>query len=278
MPPTDAAAPPSCRGRYPFSLATTSFILPDDYAPNVRMLAPRFDEIELLFFEAADPAFPPPALIDGLVAVRAESGVAYNVHLPVDLPLCDASATDRRVAAARMAEVIRRSVPLAPTTLTLHLPLTVDGRDRGERRRWLARADDCVRRLTGVHLPGRRLSVETLDYPLEWVEEIVARHDLRVCLDLGHLLLAGADPAAVFDRWAPRCAIVHLHAVAGGRDHRPLDRLSPAAAAAATHILSLFRGTVSLEVFSLEALRRSLERLPSLVPGTAAIEQARAFC
>ena len=43
----------SYKGRFPFTLATTSFIYPDDYVPNVRRLGPYLDEIELLCYESA---------------------------------------------------------------------------------------------------------------------------------------------------------------------------------------------------------------------------------
>ena len=38
----------SYKGFYPFKLATTSFIYPDDYMPNVKMLGSFFDEIVFL--------------------------------------------------------------------------------------------------------------------------------------------------------------------------------------------------------------------------------------
>lgn len=275
----DAAHPalPDCRGRYPFRIATTSFILPADYLPNVRMLAPHFDEIELLFFEAGDPDFPSRSLIEALAAVGEATGVTYNVHLPVDLPICDAEAALRRRAVERLVGVIRRTQPLAATTHTLHWAYTETARDAGSRRRWHGRVAECAARLAGEALPGSRLSIETLDYPLEWVADLIEDHDLRVCLDVGHLTLCGIDLCEAFRRWERRCAIVHLHAAVDGRDHRPLDRLTPASAAAVASLLARFRGTVSLEVFSLEALQRSLDRLPALVQNRGAVVQTGAF-
>ena len=38
--------------RYPFRLSVPSFLYPDTWAANARMLAPHVDEIELLFFES----------------------------------------------------------------------------------------------------------------------------------------------------------------------------------------------------------------------------------
>jgi len=45
--------PKSYKGAYPFRLGATSYIYPDHIIPNVKMLAPYLDEIELLLFESA---------------------------------------------------------------------------------------------------------------------------------------------------------------------------------------------------------------------------------
>ena len=38
--------------KYPFRLGTTSFIYPDKYVANIRLLGPYLDEIEVLLFES----------------------------------------------------------------------------------------------------------------------------------------------------------------------------------------------------------------------------------
>ncbi len=248
--------PASCRGRYPFRLGTTSFIIPDDYLPNVRRLAPWFDEIELLFFEAGPDD---PGLVSALAQVRQELGVGYNVHLPVDLSLCDESPVVRRQAAARMARIIRSFAPLEASTATLHLGLPQGQRGLTALRCWQDHAREAMGRILEFsRLDGRKISIETLDYPLAWLEAVIEDLDLGVCLDFGHLALAGVDWTSSYRRWAPRCDILHLHAAAGGRDHQPLDCLSPEDGEVVREILSVFTGTVSLEVFSLPALQRSV--------------------
>jgi sugar phosphate isomerase/epimerase len=250
--------PANCRGRFPFRLATTSFIVPADYLPNVRALAPWFDEIELLFFEAAED-FPAPALVSALAAARSELGIGYNVHLPVDLPLCHENREVRRQAALRMGRIIKALSPLEAATATVHLNLMDHQRSPSARKRWQAHAAEAAARiLEASGVEGRRLSLESLDYPLEWLADPIEALDLGVCLDFGHLALAGVDRTAAYRRWAPRCDILHLHAVHGGRDHHPLDCLAPEDAAGVRDILAEFAGTVSLEVFSLPALRRSV--------------------
>jgi sugar phosphate isomerase/epimerase len=258
MIPVALNLPYNLRGRFPFRLATTSFIVPADWLSNVAGLASWFDEIELLFFESGED-FPGPALIDALEAVRSERGIGYNVHLPVDLPICDGNAAVRRQAAARMARIIKRCEPLAASTATLHLPVGDAARTDAGRSRWQHRVHETVADiLASADIDGAYLSVENLDYPLEWLAETIDALDLGVCLDFGHLALAGFDPTAAYRRWASRCRILHLHAAENGRDHQPLDRLYPAAGTAIKEILAEFTGTVSLEIFSLAALQRSI--------------------
>lgn len=48
----------SHKGTFPFRLGTTSFIYPDNYETNVRLLAPYLDEIELLFLEGDPESLP----------------------------------------------------------------------------------------------------------------------------------------------------------------------------------------------------------------------------
>jgi adenosylcobalamin phosphodiesterase len=40
-------------------------------------------------------------------------------------------------------------------------------------------------------IKSRIISIETLNYPLKWVEDILIDFNLSVCMDLGHLILYG---------------------------------------------------------------------------------------
>jgi hypothetical protein len=73
--------PKSYKGFYPFKLATTSFIYPDDYIPNVKMLGPFVDEIELLLFESnAIESFFSASIIDKLQRLATDLNLSYNSH------------------------------------------------------------------------------------------------------------------------------------------------------------------------------------------------------
>ncbi|MBT8357208.1 MAG: sugar phosphate isomerase/epimerase, partial [Desulfobacterales bacterium] len=77
--------PKSYKGAYPFKLGTTSFIYQDDYIPNVKMLGPYIDEIELLLFESKPSSLPNKKEIDELSLLSKEFDLSYNIHLPIDI-------------------------------------------------------------------------------------------------------------------------------------------------------------------------------------------------
>ncbi|MEW6328335.1 MAG: cobamide remodeling phosphodiesterase CbiR [Thermodesulfobacteriota bacterium] len=108
------------------------------------------------------------------------------------------------------------------------------------------------------------ISVETLNYPLTWVEGIINDLGLSVCLDLGHLLLHGEDLSYYLNKYLEKTPIIHLHGVYQGRDHLGLDILDEDALLDWMHLLKGYTGTVSIEVFSFQHLQSSLEVLERL--------------
>jgi sugar phosphate isomerase/epimerase len=249
----------SFKRRFPFSLATTSFIYADDYAPNVRLLGPFVDEIELLLFESG--SVPSRETVRDLAGLSREHAVGYNVHLPSDASIGHGDPRRRECAVASLLRVFERVSPLSPSTLTLHIPWEGPSRPPEGFHPWKDRVRQSLADLIPAVDHPARISVETLDYPLEWIEDIIMDLGLAVCMDVGHLLLQGHDTQGFFNRFKPRVSIIHLHGVDDGRDHLPLDRLPQPAADSVLRVLSEFKGIVSLEVFAFDALEISLKWL-----------------
>lgn len=256
-----ARLPRTLKGALPFRLATTSFIYPDRMLANVRRLSPFFDEIELLFLESTSRSLPGAGEIAALGELACEHGLTYNVHLPIDVRPTSEDAAERSRAWRRITRVMTLTADLHPTTFTLHLPCENRPQEMQARKGWDARLQEELSALLRRAASPQEISVETLMFPFEWVLPVVERLDLRICLDVGHLLLNQRDPVAFFNRHAARIAIVHLHGVENGRDHLALDRLPNSLFKHLWRALSGFRGTVSLEVFSLENLIASLQLL-----------------
>lgn len=254
------------KGRYPFRLATTSFIYPAGWAENVARLASGLDEVELLFFESQSPgSLPDGDEIDRLAGLAAEHDLTYTVHLPVDVNLGSIEKTNRQTAAATLARIYRRTAPLPVTSYTLHLAYPPEAaREEGAVRRWQDGTRAGLGALLDTGVEPARLSIENLDYPFEWSAPLVESLNLRVCLDIGHLIIYGKGPSttaavsSALDRYLPRTTVIHLHGVADGKDHRPLDELDTDLLEMILERLRHFRASLSLEVFGLEALQRSL--------------------
>lgn len=261
----------SYKNRFPFTLAAPSFIYPDHVIPNVRMLAPFIDEIELLLFESSpDESLPSRADIKELCGLSQSTGISYHVHLPIDLSITDTDTRRRKQAISRFAGAAGRTGPLEPSTWTLHLPYTGSDSSDASVGRWQELASESVNRLlekTGI--PSRSISVETLDYPPYWLRPVAEDLDLSVCLDIGHLMEHGYPITEAFESLADRISILHLYGgVKEGRGHVGLKSLPSLQAPWVSKILAGFKGTVSLEVFSRKDLEESLEALVGLVnPG-----------
>src|SRR5262245_49357684 len=105
-------------------LGTTSFIYPGSWLHNVERLAPRFDDLELLFFEADGPgAFPDPRELDGLRRCKHEHGLSYSLHTPLSASLASESSQRRSAGVDAVKRAIDVARPLAPEHYVLHVYL-----------------------------------------------------------------------------------------------------------------------------------------------------------
>lgn len=254
--------PRSYKDVYPFSIGTTSFIYPDHYLPNVKLLGPFLDEVELLLFQSTDmEALLAPSVTEELRLIARETGLSYNIHLPMDISIGDPEARRRKRATEIMIQIIQRAAPLCPTTHTLHLPYTEHSFSADKVRRWRERIYHSLDKILASGIRGDSLSIETLNYPLDLVAEVVADMNLTICMDLGHLLLNGVDIEREFRKYIDNIAIIHLHGIEDGRDHLSIDRLPNQFLVPVLRILNQFNRSLSLEVFCFHDLSTSLALL-----------------
>lgn len=257
-----AHLPKSYKGFYPFKLATTSFIYPDDYIPNVKMLGPFVDEIELLLFESNDiESLFSLSVVDKLQRLATDLNLTYNIHLPTDIAISAPDVRQQQAAVETFTGIIQRLMPLAPSAFCLHVPYNENDNQTTTVNTWRDSVRSNMERLLGNGIDARAISIETLDYPLELIEDIIADLNISVCMDVGHLILRGSDIVNVFNRFASRISVIHLHGVEGNHDHLALDRLPEQYINSITDILKRFTGIVSLEVFSYTHLKPSLQVL-----------------
>ena len=255
------ALPKSYKGVYPFKLGTTSFIYPDHIIPNVEMLGKYLDEIELLLFESASDSLPSKQEITTLVSLAKELDLTYNIHLPTDIFLGDNNPSIRSYAVDIIKRIIDLTAPLAASTHTLHLIYDETSNGKTSVKKWQEFIYKSMEQLISSGINGEAISIETLMYPFEWVENIITAFNFSICMDIGHLILQHADLETFFSRYSDIISIIHLHGVRNLRDHLPLDKLSEKEIGPVFNILKKFAGVVSLEVFSYKDLTTSLQFL-----------------
>jgi sugar phosphate isomerase/epimerase len=250
--------PRSYRGIYPFKLATTSYIYPDHVLPNVKLLAPYFDEIELVVFESeAEEDLTGDEAIRSLIEISSRQGLGFNVHLPMDVFLGERREEVRSKGVQVIRKIVEKTRCLNPSVYVLHL----DPKGKTDLGEWKATLHRSLTELSGWDIDPGRISVETLGYPFEWVEDIVRRFGFSICLDIGHILTHGFDLPHYLERYLPATSAIHLHGLRDGTDHLGIDHLPEDVLALILSRLRQYKGVVSIEVFSIEDLKRSVKIL-----------------
>jgi sugar phosphate isomerase/epimerase len=249
--------PTSLKNKFPFRLGTTSFIHPADYSDNVRLLAPLVDEIELLFLESEH--LPSGAQINELKILADTLDVAYNIHLPMDISLADPVSGIRQRSREAVLRTLERVVPLNASTHTLHVTFEMPDKLPVSVETWQTLAmENLDRLLAEAAAAAGDLTVETLDFPPQWLAPIVSELHLPVCVDVGHIVRFGFDLPSTLDLFAGKIGMFHLHGVTGDQDHRALDHLAEEARNLVASLLKNYHGSVSLEVFSLNDFTDSI--------------------
>jgi sugar phosphate isomerase/epimerase len=249
----------SYKNLYPFKIGTTSFIYPDLYLPNVKMLGPFVDEIELLLFESAPVAsLLSKAVIRELKRLAQDLRVSYNIHLPTDISICDAVPIRQDQAVDTLVSIIERVALLSPSSYTLHVPYPSDANGANDLREWQHVVYRNLEKIVFAGVPAGKIAIETLDYPIGMIAQIIDKLNLSICLDVGHLMLQGYDIKQFFGNYGDKVSIIHLHGVKNCRDHLSLDNQSKEFMKSILDILEDFTKNVSVEVFSYKDLRKSL--------------------
>lgn len=259
------------KGIFPFRLGATSFVFPDDVLPNVEALAEHVDDIEILSFESADVS-PLPArdTLANLCDLARRHELSYTVHLPLDADIGSLEAGQRADSTAKILTVMRHMEILRPIAFILHCPIAGNTARHWQQhasawRSALARSLDA---LAAAGVDTSQLCVETLDYPIDWIADLVTEHGLSICLDIGHLLLHDLPVEPIVRRYGQRIRVVHMHGIEDGKDHCAVSDVDACTRemifSAPTHDGVPAR-VVTIEVFNRTALVESLGCLSRLL-------------
>lgn len=254
---------PCLKGRLPFRLSTTSYILPAPILPNIRFLAPYVDEVELVLFQSGEEQnLPSKKEIREMAGLAMDLDLTYNVHLPTDVFLADPDPKVRAGSVETLLRFYERTFSLAPTIYVLHLETrTAKGERITDGIAWADRTGACLEELWRGGMEPEMLAVENLDYAPSWLMETFSGAGMWCCVDVGHLVRYGINVEEELDRCMDRCGMVHLHGAEEKVDHQALDLLPEPLWENLGARLEGFKGGLSIEVFSLENLARSLQRI-----------------
>lgn len=207
-------------------VGTTSYIKADDILPNVRYLGPLVDDIELVLFESEELSnLPDRETIATLGSLGCEHGLTYTIHFPLDIFPGSRDETVRTRAVSMLERIVSLTEDLGPFGYVLHLtPDHYGVSPSDDLDGWLSSLDRSLDEfLSASGVDPSLICAETLSYPFALVEPLVARYDLSVTLDIGHIWLMGYDADETANRLLGRTRICHLHGVADGKDHLGLD-------------------------------------------------------
>ena len=251
------------KGRLPWRIGATSFVIPAGIAENVQYLADRVDDIQLLFFESSCRARLPQKIdVPLLAALARDHHLSYTVHLPTDLMPGHCSRAVRQQAVDEIVRLMAELAPLHPRCFDLHLP-----RQRElDIAPWLENINDFLLALKkDIGPQGTMVAIENIDYPFRLVRSLVLHHGFDLCPDIGHALYFDDDPDSFLHDIHPGSHI-HYHGIRGGRDHQalgPEQRDRTAQLGAVLHA-GVCRGVVTLEVYNSGDLQASLQHIAEI--------------
>lgn len=216
----------SLKGRFPFRLGTTSYIIPAPILPNIRYLADKVDDIELVLFESHEISnIPDFETVKMLRDIADENNLTYTVHLPLDACLGCSDETLRQTSVIKCLRIIERMEFVKPFAYVVHF----HGDQRGSPpslnlNRWINQHKRSMEELLKYVLLDR-MAVETLDYPYEIIEPILSEYALGTCLDIGHILRCGYPLERYIELYLTRSRVIHLHGVLEQKDHLDISHL-----------------------------------------------------
>ncbi len=248
----------------PFRIGTTSYIIPDEIIPNVRFLADKVRDVELVLFDVPDFSnLPSQDQIMELKKIASASDLTYTVHLPLDLRFsADEKAAD--ISINKAAQVIHLMQDLDPWAFILHLDAHSIPLDMNKpfKKIWIDQSIASLKKLAdqvGWSVP---LAVENLEnYPPEWNDQVLQEIPYSHCIDIGHLWLQKLDPLPYLETHLENTRVIHLHGI-GTRDHQSLKYMKrQEISLILKKLIEKYQGVVTLEIFSQPDLESSLKIL-----------------
>lgn len=259
---------PKVKNQFPFSLGTTSYIIPADIIPNVRALAPYIDDIELVFFQSPDHSnIPSPEDVKTLSELAKAHQITYTVHLPIDRKAAASDRLERELFCDGIKRIVNLCNALNPAAWILHLEGISADYPPKEVSEWKKRCIETMENIKMVFPYPELIVIENLAYPWDWHYEIVTRYNTSLCCDVGHLWINFQNQwQAHLKQMLPRTRVIHLHGTTNDKDHVSLSDGNPQLIRSFFDIIRnySYSGIITLEVFNENDFIYSIEVIQRL--------------
>ena len=219
----------SCKKQFPFRVGTTSYIIPDEIIPNIEYLKDKVDDVELVLFESDEMSnLPSDDDIAKLQDIGEGYDLTYSIHLPLDVYLGSADTAIRERSVEKCRRVIELTQVLNPSAYVMHAEagpgININGFSDREKKGFAHNFHASLERLfSGISVQSSEFCVETLNYPLEILDDVISSFGLSVTLDVGHLELYGFAVQEHLDRYLQDTRVLHMHGIRDGKDHKGLQ-------------------------------------------------------
>ncbi len=256
--------------RYPFRLGTTSYIVPDEIIPNVRFLAGKVDDIELVLFESDEFSnLPSQDDIRTLCELADRHGLTYSVHLPLDVYLGNPDRRERERSVGKCLRIVDLVTALPKSSFVMHFEsgpgVDINLLGPAAAEEFLAGLrHSAAMLLDGCDEPSWMFCAENLSYPFGLVWPVVEESGFSVTLDVGHVEHFGFPLDEYLERFLPRARVLHMHGSTGGKDHNSLAFMRHEALDRVVAALEALGGepkVFTLEIFSQEDFTGSVAAL-----------------
>lgn len=259
---------PEVKNQFPFSLGTTSYIIPADIIPNVRILAPCIDDIELILFESPDYSnIPSHEDIRTLRELAQNHQITYTVHLPIDRKAAASDRLERELFCDGVKKILDRCNALNPAAWILHLEGISCDSPLKEISEWEKRCFETMENIKNVFPCPQLIVIENLAYPWEWHRNIATHYNTSLCCDVGHLWINFQDQwKDHLKQMLHRTRVIHLHGTANGKDHISLSEGNPLLIKSFFDIIRKhsYSGVITLEIFNENDFINSIEVIQRL--------------
>lgn len=223
----------SCKKKYPFRIGTSSYIIPADIIPNIEYLKDKVDDVEIVLFESDEMSnLPSDEDICRLKEIAVHDDLTYSIHLPLDVYIGSHDRAVRQRSLDKCRRVVELTEVLKPSAYVMHAEagpdMNVATFSRPEKERFAQHVHESLDEFfSSRSLHPSSCCVETLNYPISILDDVIAATGVSVTLDIGHLELYGYSVEDHLRSYLDRARVFHLHGICDGKDHRGLEHMRP---------------------------------------------------